>query len=509
MMFYIVIFALVALYFYGRRTFNYWKKRGVKNDPPIAFVGNNLNQFIQKTSMATIAEETYLKYPEEKVVGFFRGTRPELIIRDPEIMKRILVTDFNKFYYRGLMPNTQVIEPLMQNLFFADGDLWKLMRQRFSLAFSTAKIRAMFSFITERAEKLQLLADEVAKLDSYDVRELMARYTTDFIGACGFGINMDTLNDNNSEFRKLGRRIFIRTPRDATRGALKFIFPNMCKHLHFLASELEDSMNYLVKSVLQKRNYEPSGQNDFIDLMLELRKKGKIVGESLEEKNPDGTPKMVELDLSDSLLIAQVFVFFAAGFETSSTASSHTLHQLAFNLDYQRKVQAEIDEVLKKHNNKITYDAINEMKYLEKAFYESLRMYPPVAFLMRKSAAQYTIPEIDLTIDKNVTVVIPLRAIFNDAKYFKEPNTFNPDRFTSSKDMKNSIFIPFGDGPRACVAARLGYMQSMAGLAAILQKFDVETTPETILKPKSDPTGIVSENFIGGLPLKLRKRNCT
>ncbi|VVC94937.1 unnamed protein product [Leptidea sinapis] len=57
-------------------------------------------------------------------------------------------------------------------------------------------------------------------------------------------------------------------------------------------------------------------------------------------------------------------------------------------------------------------------------------------------------------------------------------------------------------------SARLGLMQSMAGIAAILHKFDVEPSSETIRNPKPDPTGIVSENFAGGLPLKLRKRKC-
>lgn len=76
-----------------------------------------------------MATEAYKKYPEEKVVGFFRGTSPELVVRDPEIIKRVLVADFNCFYARGFNPHKKVIEPLLKNLFFADGDLWKLIDQ--------------------------------------------------------------------------------------------------------------------------------------------------------------------------------------------------------------------------------------------------------------------------------------------------------------------------------------------------------------------------------------------
>lgn len=451
-MYFLLLVFVVALYLYGTRNFGYWKKKGVKHDAPLPFFGTNLKQFMQRASMCMMATETYNKYPEERVVGFYRGSAPELVIRDPEIAKRILITDFYNFYARGFNPHKTVIEPLLRNLFFADGDLWRLMRQRFTPAFSTAKLKGMFPIITERAEKLQVLAEDISDKEYYDVRELMARYTTDFIGACGFGINMDALNDENSQFRWLGKRIFQRTPRDAINGALKIMFPELCRNLHFLTPELEKSMIHLVGNIMKERNYKPAGKNDFVDLLLELKQKGNIVGESIEEKQPDGSPKIVELEITDMIMVAQVFVFFGAGFETSSTASSYTLHQLAFNPDCQEKVQEEIDRVLAKHNNKLTYDAVNEMSYLEMAFYEGMRMYPSVGYLVRMcSSPQYTFPELDLTIDENVKVFIPIQAIHRDEKYFHNPDKFDPERFRDGvKDMKY-FFLPFGDGPRACV----------------------------------------------------------
>ncbi|KAJ8713339.1 hypothetical protein PYW07_013709 [Mythimna separata] len=505
----LAIVALVTLYFYGTRTFDYWKKKGIKHDKPLPIFGTNLKQFMQKASICNMATETYKKYPEEKVVGFYRGTAPELVIRDPEIIKRILTTDFQYFHSRGLNPHKTVIEPLLKNIFFADGDLWRLIRQRFTPAFSTGKLKAMFHIITDRAAKLQIITEEVVDREYYDVRELMARYTTDFIGVCAFGIDMDSLTDENSHFRKLGKRIFERRFRDAVAGALKIMFPELFKNMHLLAPELEENMKVLVQSVLKNRNYKPSGRNDFIDLMLELRQKGKIIGESIEKKNPDGTPKIVDLEMDDALMTAQAFVFFGAGFETSSTASSYTLHQLAFHPEYQRKVQQEIDTVLAKHNNKITYDAVKEMKYLEMAFYESMRMYPSVGYLIRMLCVpEYTFPELNLTINQDVKVLIPIQAIHRDEKYFRDPNNFDPERFSdgTKEDIKNFVYLPFGEGPRSCVGARLGQMQSMAGLAAVLQKFSVEPAACSVKEPLPDPAGIVSEGFIGGLPLKITRR---
>jgi len=64
-------------------------------------------------------------------------------------------------------------------------------------------------------------------------------------------------------------------------------------------------------------------------------------------------------------MAAQAWVFYIAGFETSSSTMSYCLYELAKNMDLQRKVQKEIDEVTEKYNGKITYNSIMEMKYLE------------------------------------------------------------------------------------------------------------------------------------------------
>lgn len=216
--------------------------------------------------------------------------------------------------------------------------------------------------------------------------------------------------------------------------------------------------------------------------------------------------------MDDILMTAQVFVFFAAGFETSSSATSFTLHQLAYHPEVQKKVQEDIDRVLAKHDNKLSYEAVKEMTYLDWAFKEGMRMFPSLGFLIRKCVGKYTIPELGMTIDDKVRVFIPVQSMQNDPKYFDSPEEFRPERFhpDSFESAKlKFVYLPFGEGPRACIGERLGHMQSLAGLAAVLSKFTVEPAPETVRKPRVYPKSGIVQSIDGGLPLLFKERKKT
>ncbi|KAJ0174920.1 hypothetical protein K1T71_009061 [Dendrolimus kikuchii] len=505
----IAVVLLVTLYFYGTRNHNYWKEKGVVHDRPIPLFGTDTKRYLLQRSIAQMAADTYFKYPNERVVGYYRGSIPELVIRDPDLVKHILLTDFNYFYSRGLTPEHKNVEPLLRNLFFADGDLWKLLRQRMTPAFTSGKLKAMFPLIVERAEKLQDLTLQATGAGRpLDARDLMARYTTDFIGACGFGLDADSLNNEDSEFRKLGFRIFDITLKRAVTVIFKTLFPDIFKYTKFLGQELEDDVLALVKQIQKERGYKPSGRNDFMDFLLEWQQRGKIIVESLEYHNPDGSPASVELEIDDVLVAAQAFIFFAAGFETSSSATSFTLHQLAFHPEVQKKAQDNIDLVLSKHNNKLSYDAIKEMTYLDWVLLEGMRIFPSSGFLTRRCVRKYRLPGTNLTIDPGVKVCVPLVALHNDPKYFDNPEEFRPERFAPEEVAKRHkfVYLPFGEGPRSCIGGRLGQMQSLAGLAAVLARFTVRPAPETRRHLISDPKSSIVQNIIGGIPLIFEPR---
>lgn len=144
---------------------------------------------------------------------------------------------------------------------------------------------------------------------------------------------------------------------------------------------------------------------------------------------------------------------FYLGFETSSSTSNLCLFELCRHPEAQKKVQKEIDEVMKAANSKeITYDMLGEMKYLECCIDEALRKYPIVPILIRECTKDHTFTGTNWTVEKGTTIFLPVQGLQRDPNIYDNPMEFIPERFLDSptgNGKSNGLFyLPFGDGPR-------------------------------------------------------------
>ncbi|KAI4486370.1 hypothetical protein M0802_012318 [Mischocyttarus mexicanus] len=148
---------------------------------------------------------------------------------------------------------------------------------------------------------------------------------------------------------------------------------------------------------------------------------------------------------------AQAFTFFTAGFESPAATVAFCLHELAFNQEIQENVYEEIDTILEKHGD-ITYDAINEMHYLQMVIYETLRKYTTLPHLSRACTKNVELPNFNVVIPKGTNIIIPILGIHNDPEYYPEPEKFIPERFTDVEihARHRYVYLPFGEGPRIC-----------------------------------------------------------
>ncbi|XP_013174171.1 PREDICTED: cytochrome P450 6B5-like [Papilio xuthus] len=468
-----------ALYYYFTRTFDYWKSRNVVGPKPLPFVGNLKGSFFRRKQAIMELKEIYDNYPQEKVVGIYRMTTPCLMIRDLDIVKNILIKDFDLFVDRGVAFSD---EGLGVNLFHADGERWRVLRNRFTPLFTSGKLKNMLRLMSDCGDKFVNYVDDVIQINAEQrMYPLAQRFTMASISACAFGIDLD--KDMLKSLQELDKLIFT-----VNYGIeLDMMYPGILKKLNgsLFPKRVSTFFDNLTKSVIQQRSGLPTNRKDFIDLILELRQKKKILGSKRKDEED-----VKELELTDSIIAAQTFIFYTAGYETSASTIAFMLYELANNPDVQNKLIAEIDETLKRHNGEITYECLNDMPYLGQTFDETLRKYPVADILLRNAKVDYPIPGTDVTVKKGQTVIISGWGIQHDPKYYPNPDKFDPERFSTEneKNRHSCAYLPFGAGPRNCLGARFAKWQSQVCIIKFLSNFRVEPSKNTQLKFKYNPT---------------------
>ncbi|XP_062550309.1 probable cytochrome P450 6d5 [Armigeres subalbatus] len=459
--------------------FNYWTHRGVPQLQPSFPFGDFGEFFRRKHGVPMTYANIYAKTKHLPYVGIYLSLRPALLVNDAQLVKDILSRDFEHFHDRGLHVNEKT-DPLSGNLFSLGGVKWKNLRAKLTPTFSSGCLKGMFPIFVEKASVLQKrFTKELSNADAIEVKDLFARYTTDVIASVAFGINVDSINNEQDLFRRMGMKVLQQDFKTSMRLALAFFIPKVKALFGFnlVAADVEEFMIQLVKKTLEQREKDGVNQKDMMQLLLQLRNTGSV---SITDQQWKLNSSTADKTLSINEVAAQAFVFFVAGYETSSTLISFCMLELARHSEIQTKVQQEIDSVLLHHKDVLTYEGLAEMKYLDCCMDETLRKHPPVSFLNRECTKSYRIPETDVIIDKGTAVVVSLLGMHRDPQYFPHPNEFKPERFANQELSNGSRkgYFPFGGGPRLCIGLRLGMLQAKVALVMLLAKFQFSLANE-------------------------------
>uniref|UniRef100_A0A336LBG7 CSON008156 protein n=1 Tax=Culicoides sonorensis TaxID=179676 RepID=A0A336LBG7_CULSO len=348
----ILFFVFLCIYLYARNQYKFWEKRSIPHSKPKFPTGTF--DFGGKKHLAEIFNERYVKRGQNEFLGGFIMFHPTIEVYDVQLAKDIMGKDFNYFTNRGSYVNTRD-DPLTGHLFNLEGDQWKVMREKLTHVFTSGKMKLMFELVKNIGEEFVKAIERELKFgNSIDVKEFCARYTTDVIGQCAFGIECNSLVNPDAEFRVIGRKVF---KINKFKQLFTFNFQGLARKLK-MQLFAKDVINFFVNAIhdlVDYREREKIERFDLIGFMMQKRNK---------EKTDDASDEMMP-GLSMKELVAQAFVFYLAGFETSSTNMSYTLYELALNPEVQEKARKHVFQTIKKHGNSLTYDAIQEMHYLE------------------------------------------------------------------------------------------------------------------------------------------------
>lgn len=204
-----VTFLLLLATIYIKYAFNYWKRRKVPYlEPSLPF--GNLKRLIGGQSVGLLSTDFYEDFKKRNCNfgGVYALFNPLLVVCDPEIIKTILSKDYQHFINRGVYYNEKY-DPLAADLFNIGGQRWKNLRTKLSPNYTSGKMKLIFGAIGEACRRLEKVLETNIELnESLDVKELSCCYTTDINTIYSFGLECNSLENPDVEFRRYGKKFF-------------------------------------------------------------------------------------------------------------------------------------------------------------------------------------------------------------------------------------------------------------------------------------------------------------
>jgi len=154
----------IALYLYFSRNFKFWHKLGIPYVKPTPFVGNFKECAFQKVNIGKHLQQIYEQHSDKPYIGIFSFDKPFLLVRDLELVKNILVKDFQNFIDH-VFSLDEKLDPLgYKGLFSMKGQRWRHWRTNLSPAFTSGKMKMMFYLVDTCGKEL---ADCLDKASAY------------------------------------------------------------------------------------------------------------------------------------------------------------------------------------------------------------------------------------------------------------------------------------------------------------------------------------------------------
>ncbi|XP_078377241.1 cytochrome P450 3A4-like [Oculina patagonica] len=469
----LVIFLVVlSLYWYGTCGFAVLKKMNVPGPVPQAFFGNIPE--LKKYKGIHLMMLDYIRI-YGNVFAISLGRKPSIVVADPEVLKQILVKDFSNFRNHHI-PGHQPAR-FRRTIFAARDDYWKKIRNMLTPTFSAGKMKLMVPLIEKSCN---VLLDKLEKISntgqSVDVSNWFSKLTLELILSTAFGVDSNIQTDPNSEILRKTREVF--GAPSSLRLLHRLPFGSyLLRFLNHLKGTKGDYFENLAKNIIQTRRRE-EGANERVDLLQLMLTANETADEASK--------------LSDDEIVAQSVFFLLVGYKNTSNTLAFIAFFLATNPHLQEKLRSKIRLARTSDSTSSIYDLAQSVDYLDCVINESLRLCPPIFQMNRSCQEDYDFN--GLHIPAGMEVIIPTYAIHRDPDAWPNPEKFDPERFRSGtkddRDRHSYQFLPFGAGPRNCIAERFALMEIKIALVKILMKYKFIQSPETQV-PLALHTGVM------------------
>jgi cytochrome P450 len=396
---------------------------------------------------------------------YFGGVKEAIVTINPSVIQHVLKTN-SENYQKSEIQVKRMGHFLGKGLLTSHGEVWRTQRRLIQKGFDRKQLDVLSSIMQDSlAESLQDF-EEQARNGPVDIYPVLMKITFKMVGRSLFGARL-----KDEDIGLISRTISTVQEFMVRQTIQPYLNPwfsvsgELRRH-----EDMRARADAILLDYIQRRREEPPC-HDLLQILMDAR-------------YADGH------GMSDELVLSESMQLLVAGHETSSNALSWLLYLLSSRPDCLEKLRHEFDSVL--GGAPLGYSDVPKFEFATQVIQEALRLYPPFWMVDRMALADDHAGDLD--IPRGSTVVVFVYGAHHSARYWENPESFDPERFTKANEKLHTPFayLPFGAGPRGCIGGNYAMLQILMILSVLLRKYDlrlapgqtIEARPMVILRPK-------------------------
>lgn len=382
------------------------------------------------------------------IVYFKMGPQDVYFLNHPDYIKDVLVTHQQNFIKGRALQRSKRL--LGEGLLTSEGSFHRRQRRLAQPAFHRARISSYADVMTEYAERVGKRWRNDEQLDM--AREMM-RLTLAIVGKTLFDADVE------EEAQEIGEAL---TTIINLFNAMLFPFSEVLEKLPLPQNKrFEKAKRRLDETIYRIINERRRSGEDRGDLLSML----------LFAQDEEGTGSMTDEQVRD-----EVMTLFLAGHETTANALTWTWYLLSQHEEAEARLHAEVDEVLDERSRPAVED-VPRLRYTEMVLAESMRLYPPAWAIGRLAVKETEVGGYCIT--PGSLVLVSQYVTHHDARFYPEPERFDPERWTveAREARPQFAYFPFGAGARRCIGESFAWMEGILLIATLAHKWKMRHVP--------------------------------
>jgi cytochrome P450 len=370
------------------------------------------------------------------------------LINHPDYIKEVLVTN-NQNFTKGLALQ-RAKRLLGEGLLTSEGEFHRRQRRLAQPAFHRQRIASYGSVMTDYAART---TGRWRDGETLDIADEMMRLTLGIVGQTLFDADVESEAEEIGAAMNVVMDLFNTLTIPFFELLEKLPLPQMRRF-----KKARARLDRIIYRMIDERRRSGEDRGDLLSMLL------------LAQDEEDQSGGMTDVQVRDEAL-----TIFLAGHETTANALTWTWYLLSQNPDAEAKFHLELQAVLGARPP--SFADFPRLRYTEMVLAESMRLFPPAWALGRRSIDECTIA--GYIIPPRSLVLMSQYVMHRDARYFPNPEHFDPERWSpEARDSRPQFsYFPFGGGPRRCIGEGFAWLEGVLLLATLGQQWQMRLVP--------------------------------